>query len=136
MKKKTKIVLLTLLVLYIISAIIIIFGYLIPHFQQKEEDVWYESEVQEEALNYVSDLTDDTTKRGVIQFFYSPLDEEIVESNRNRTYEEKVYPFTWVEVSVAAGKDIFILKMEVVSRGQFLVTDVRTEENDQYFTFW
>lgn len=136
MKKKTKNILFLFLALYIVIGIIVLFVYLIPHLQQRKVDSWYETEVQQAALDYVAELVDDTTKRGVLDSIYSPLDKEIVKNNRNLADEEKVYPFTRVEVSVAAGREIYILKMEVVSRGEFKITDVKKENNDKYFTYW
>ena len=72
----------------------------------------------------------------MLGYFYPSLDKEIVKNNRDLSNEEKVYPFTWVEVSVAAGRDIYIFKMNVVSRGEFEITDVKKENNDKYFTYW
>ena len=136
MKKETKKFLLLFLALYLIIGLIVLFAYLIPHLQQRKEDSWYKTEVQQAALDYVAELVDDTTKKGVLGYFYPSLDKEIVKNNRDLSNEEKVYPFTWVEVSVAAGRDIYIFKMNVVSRGEFEITDVKKENNDKYFTYW
>lgn len=136
MKKKTKKIFLFLLVLYIVICIIAFLVYLIPHLQQSKEDSWYETEVQHVALDYVDELSDDTTKIGVLGCVYPSMDKEIVKKNRELAFEEKSYPFTWVEVSVVAGREIYILQMEVVSRGKFEITDIKKMNNDRYFTYW
>ena len=133
--KKTKKFLFVALAVYIVYSIVVVSVYLIPHLRQGQEDSWYKAEVYQEALNYVDGLVDDTIKRDVLGCSYS-LNQEIVKSNRDLSYEEKSYPFTQVEVSVVAGRDIYILKMEVVSRGEFEVTIVQKTENDKYFTYW
>lgn len=136
MKKKTKKKIFIFLAFYIVIGIITIFVYLIPHLQQNEEDSWYETDVQQAALDYVGDIIDDDTKRGVLGCVYPSMDKEVVKKNRDLAYEEKLYPFTWVEVSVAAGRDIYILRMDVVARGEFEITEVKKLNNDRYFTYW
>lgn len=136
MKKKTKKILILFLVFYIVIGIIVLFAYLFPHLQQRKDDSWYETEVQQVALDYVDEFVDDTTKRGVLSWVYPSMDKEIVKNNRTLAYEEKLYPFTWVEVSVVAGRYIYVLKMEVVSRGEFKIAIVEKMDNDKYYTFW
>ena len=134
MKKRKKIIF-VVLAAFVVYNIVMVSVYLIPHLRQSQEDSWYKAEVYQAALNYVDGLVNDTTEMEVLGCSYS-LDQEIVKSNRNLSYEEKSYPFTQAEVSVVAGRDIYILKMDPVSRGEFEITIVQKTENNKYFTYW
>ncbi len=123
MKKRTLFTILIVLIsVWAIVGILVTVFYLIPHFKRLEQDTgWFTDDLETIAVEQVHRIAESKSRVLVRKYVYTDYSVEIAE--RNRTREEKEYPFAKVTVYAECDHKDYILIFEKAVDGSLILAD-------------